>query len=295
MEKKKICFIINPISGTRNKKKIPVQIKKIIDPNRFEIYIHETQYAGHGYELSRQAVEENFDYVVAVGGDGTLNEVGRALIHTQTAMGIIPLGSGNGLARDLHISTNVEKALAIINDEHIINMDYGKANNRIFFCTCGVGFDANVAHSIAGKKNRGFNMYLQEMLKNYFNSNPEEYEIIYSDGSIKKELFLVTCANTGQYGFGAYIAPNASVQDGLLAVAMLQPIKLYNIPKIAMQMFSRNIDRNKKMKEILVPNITIRRKKEGPMHLDGDSYIEGTNIDVKIIPKGIKVLVPSNT
>lgn len=291
MGKKNICFIINPVSGTSNKKRIPEKAEAILDPNRFNIQIHKTEYAGHGYELARQAVVEGMDYVIAVGGDGTLNEVGRGLIHTNTAMGIIPLGSGNGLARDLHISTNIEKALEIINEEHVINMDYGKANGRIFFCTCGVGYDANVAHNISGKKRRGLNMYLREMVDTYFNSQPEEYEIIYPDGCIKNKLFLITCANTGQYGFGAYIAPHADVQDGLLAVAMLQPIKLYDVPRIAMQMFARNIDHNKKMTELLIPEVIIRRAKEGPMHLDGDSYMEGKEIRVEIVPKGLKILV----
>lgn len=290
--KKRVCIIINPASGTSKKKNIPEKASLILDKSKFDIHILNTEYAGHGYELARQVAADKMDYVIAVGGDGTVNEIGRGLLNTETAMGIIPLGSGNGLARDLRISRNVERALEVINEEYFITMDYGMANDRIFFCTCGVGFDANVAYEIAGKKNRGFLMYLQQMTKKFFNSKPESYRVVSSEEVFENDMFLITCANTGQYGYGAYIAPHADVQDGLLAVSMMLPINLLHVPKIAMQMFNRTLDKNAKLTEILTPEIIIKRDKEGPMHLDGDSYMEGKNIHVRIIPKGLKVLVP---
>lgn len=290
--KKKVAFIINPVSGVSNKKNIPGKAEAVLDKNKFDIEILKTEYAGHGYELARQAAANGADYVIAVGGDGTVNDIGRGLLNSNATMGIIPLGSGNGLARDLHISLNVEKALQIINEEHVITMDYGMANDRVFFCTCGVGFDANVAHKVAGKKKRGFIMYLKEMTKAFFGNKPEKYEVESPDGCFNDRKFLITCANTGQYGYGAYIAPHADVQDGLLAVSMLAPINLLNVPKIAIQMFNRTLDKNKKLTEILTPEVVIKREEEGPMHLDGDSYMEDKEIHVRIIPKGLKVLVP---
>lgn len=292
MGKKDIYFIVNPVSGTTNKSNIPEQAKTILDSSRFNFQIKRTEYAGHGYELARQAAADGIDYVIAVGGDGTVNEVGRGLINSDTAMGIIPLGSGNGLARDLGISTNVKKAMSVLNQEKVIVMDYAKANDRIFFCTCGIGFDAIVADKVAGSKNRGFLMYLQKMISTFFTRKPDTYKIIYPEGTIEQQMFLVTCANTGQYGYNAYIAPHADVQDGLLDIAILKPINLLNVPKIGIQMFKKTLYKNKKMIGIKTNEVTISRDKEGPMHLDGDSYIMGKEIHVEIIPKGLKMLVP---
>lgn len=290
--KKKIYIIVNPVSGVSNKKNIETKVNSILDKDKFDIKILKTEYAGHGYELARQAALDGIDYVVAVGGDGTVNEIGRGIMNTDTTMGIIPLGSGNGLARDLHISRNVDKALQIINEGYTIEMDYGMANDRTFFCTCGIGFDADVAYKVAEKKNRGLMMYLREMTDIFFKKDPENYEVNSPEGNYKGDMFLVTCANTGQYGYGAYIAPHADVQDGLLAVSMLSPITLMNVPKIAVQMFNRTLDKNNKLTELLTPEVHIKRKTDGPMHLDGDSYIEGKEIHVRIIPKGLKVIVP---
>lgn len=292
MGKKDIYFIVNPVSGTTNKSNIPEQAKTILDSSRFNFQIKRTEYAGHGYELARQAAADGIDYVIAVGGDGTVNEVGRGLINSDTAMGIIPLGSGNGLARDLGISTNVKKAMSFLNQEKVIVMDYAKANDRIFFCTCGIGFDAIVADKVAGSKNRGFLMYLQKMISTFFTRKPDTYKIIYPEGTIEQQMFLVTCANTGQYGYNAYIAPHADVQDGLLDITILKPINLLNVPKIGIQMFKKTLYKNKKMIGIKTNEVTISRDKEGPMHLDGDSYIMGKEIHVQIIPKGLKMLVP---
>lgn len=292
MGKKDIYFIVNPVSGTTNKSNIPEQAKTILDSSRFNFQIKRTEYAGHGYELARQAAADGIDYVIAVGGDGTVNEVGRGLINSDTAMGIIPLGSGNGLARDLGISTNVKKAMSVLNQEKVIVMDYAKANDRIFFCTCGIGFDAIVADKVAGSKNRGFLMYLQKMISTFFTRKPDTYKIIYPEGTIEQQMFLVTCANTGQYGYNAYIAPHADVQDGLLDITILKPINILNVPKIGIQMFKKTLYKNKKMIGIKTNDVTISRDKEGPMHLDGDSYIMGKEIHVQIIPKGLKMLVP---
>lgn len=292
MGKKDIYFIVNPVSGTTNKSNIPEQAKTILDSSRFNFQIKRTEYAGHGYELARQAAADGIDYVIAVGGDGTVNEVGRGLINSDTAMGIIPLGSGNGLARDLGISTNVKKAMSVLNQEKVIIMDYAKANDRIFFCTCGIGFDAIVADKVAGSKNRGFLMYLQKMISTFFTRKPDTYKIIYPEGTIEQQMFLVTCANTGQYGYNAYIAPHADVQDGLLDITILKPINILNVPKIGIQMFKKTLYKNKKMIGIKTNDVTISRDKEGPMHLDGDSYIMGKEIHVQIIPKGLKMLVP---
>lgn len=292
--KKKIYIIVNPVSGKsmNEKKKLPQYTSRFIDPHKYELHFMHTGYAGHAYEIAAGAVADGANLVVAVGGDGTVNEVARALVNTDTTLGIIPLGSGNGLARDLGIPVKPEKALQILTEGNIIKMDYGVANDKIFFCTCGVGFDANVAYNVNGHKKRGFMMYVKEMVDAFFKQKPQTYEIIYSEGHIKEQMFLVTCANAGQYGYHAYIAPHADVQDGLFDVAMLHPIRLQNVPKLGAQMFAKNLDENKKMTIIKTKELTIVREKEGPMHLDGDAYNMGKEINIKIVPKGLNVIVP---
>lgn len=289
---KKIHIIINPVSGTTRKKQVAERAKELLAPERFDIEVNMTEYAGHGFEIASQAVANGADYVVAVGGDGTVNEVGRALLNTDCAMGIIPLGSGNGLARDLHISTNLDKALSIINNEKVITMDYGKANDKIFFCTCGVGFDAQVAGKIKGLKDRGLKMYMETMTTTFFKYHPEVYEVVTPQGTIRDTFFLVTCANTGQYGYNAYIAPHADVQDGKLSISILKPLNLLDTPILGLQMFSKTLEKNKKLIAFKTSEITIKRACRGLIHLDGDALIMDKDIHVKIYPKGLKVLVP---
>jgi diacylglycerol kinase (ATP) len=160
----KIGFIINPISGTRTKQNIPELIESILEANRFEPVIKYTECAGHATKLAIEMVKEGFSIVVAVGGDGTVNEVARSLIHTNTALGIVPCGSGNGLARHLGIPLSISDSLELLNNYRIAEIDYGIANNIVFFCTCGVGFDALIGHQFAHSKTRGFFTYLKSIL-----------------------------------------------------------------------------------------------------------------------------------
>ena len=293
--KKKIYAIINPKSGTSSKQNLPHKIAETFDAHLFDVHIFITGYAGHGSEIARQAINDKADYVIAVGGDGTVNEVARTLVDSEIALGILPLGSGNGLARDLNIpTTNVKKALDVILEENIISIDYGKVNDRIFFCTCGVGFDAEVAAMSSGKKNRGSLMYIKNMLETFFKQKPQTYEIICPEGTIKDKAFVVTCANASQYGYNAHIAPHADIQDGMMNIAILKPLSILDVAQTSLQLFAKKIDENSKMIELVTNEVTIKREKKGLMHIDGDPVEMGKEINVKIIPQGLKVLVPKN-
>lgn len=294
-QKKKIYVIINPKSGTSSKQNIPHKIAESFDAHKFDVHIFITGYAGHGSEIAQQAIADKVDYVIAVGGDGTVNEVASTLVDSDTCLGIIPLGSGNGLGRDLNIPTDAKKAMEVILEENIISIDYGIINNeRIFFCTCGLGFDAEVAAKSSGKKNRGTLMYLKNMLEIFFKQKPHTYEIICPEGTIKDEAFVVTCANATQYGYNAHIAPHADIQDGLMNVAILKPLSILDVPQTSLQLFTKKIDENNKMIQLITNEVTIKRSKEGLMHIDGDPVKMGKEINVKIIKQGLKVLVPEN-
>lgn len=292
--KKKIHVIINPRSGTSSKTSLVKKISKTLDPNVYTIHFIFTGYAGHGYELACEAVEEKVDIVVAVGGDGTVNEIGRALVNTEVVMGIIPLGSGNGLGRDLGISVDPQKAIDVISENNVQKIDYGIANGHVFFCTCGVGFDADVAEKALNQRKRGMLMYVKNAVNTYFDSDVKDYEIVCPNGSIQTKAFVVTCANAAQYGYNAYIAPHANIQDGQMNIAILKPLGLLDVPRTSLQLFTKKLDQNKKMIELITPKAIIKRAEAGFMHIDGDAIMTDKDIEVEIVSKGINVLLPTN-
>lgn len=292
MEKNKVCVIINPVSGTDSKKNIPEVIAKAFDQKVIDVIIRITGYPGHATEIAKSAVAEGFKYVITVGGDGTVNEVAKALINTETFLGIIPFGSGNGLARELNISMNSDEAIATILKGNTRTIDYGIANEHIFFCTCGVGFDAFISDRFAEDKKRGPLGYVRNVLESVIDFKSEEYEIIHDNGSLKERAFVVTCANASQYGNDAYIAPEANLEDGKMNISILKPLNALEIPQTTLQLFTKNIDKNSKMNTFVTSHLTIHREKAGMMHVDGEPIKTGKTIEVEIKHKGLHVLAP---
>lgn len=294
-EKKHITFIVNPISGTQEKEQIIALINEYLDIDKYTFQIIYTQYAGHAEEIAAQCAEENHFAVVAVGGDGTVNEVARALTHTHTALGIIPCGSGNGLARHLQISMQPRKAIEAINEGIIERIDYGTINRRKFFCTCGVGFDAFVSLKFAEAGKRGLNTYIEQSLNASLNYKPETYKLTI-DGNETEiyQAFLIACGNAAQYGNNAYIAPKATLTDGLLDVTILNPFTPLDVPSLALQLFTKTIDQNSHIKTFRCKTINIRREKPGVVHYDGDPVMMGANLKVTIHHAGLHVIVPTD-
>ena len=291
--KKKIYIIINPISGTNSKERIPDMVKKILSPDFFEIKVFQTKYAGHATELTREALDNGAHYIIAAGGDGTVNEVARTMVHTDAALGIIPLGSGNGLARDLGISMDMKKAIETIAAANTVTIDYGRANEHVFFCTCGVGFDAMVSERFSEGKKRGPISYVKSAVTEYFKFRPDTYELILDDNTVVDEkAFLVTCANASQYGNNAYIAPSANISDGKMDIVVLAPINPIEVGPIALQLFTKQIKHNNRVTYYRSGKVVIKRTKPGPMHIDGDPIHAGKEITVETIPSGLHVIAP---
>lgn len=290
--KKKLTFIVNPISGTQNKESLINSLDTIIDKHKYTWEVLRTESSGHGEELASKAAQQGAHIVVAVGGDGTMNEVARALVHTDTALAIVPFGSGNGLARHLQIPMDPKKALQIINDGIIEIMDYGKINSTPFFCTCGVGFDAFVSLKFAEAGKRGVLTYLEKMLQESLSYKPQTYELETEDETIRYKAFLIACGNASQYGNNAYITPNATTTDGLLDVTILEPFTVLDVPSLAFQLFNKTIDHNSRIKTFRCQKLKIHRNVPGVVHYDGDPMMTGTDINVEIIQDGIKIVVP---
>ena len=277
-EKKTITFIINPISGTVKKSGIPALIEDTLDKDLFDYTVVETQYAGHAE-------------IVAVGGDGTVNEVARAIVHSQTALGIIPCGSGNGLARHLMLPMDLRKSIEVLNRCVVHDLDYGIINNKPFFCTCGMGFDAFISMKFAEAGKRGPVTYIENVLKEGLTYQPETYKIEDENGTIIQKAFLISCANASQYGNNAYIAPQASMSDGLLDVIIMEPFDVLEAPQVAIEMMNKTLDKNQKIKTFRTKHIQIHREKEGYIHFDGDPVMTQADVDIQLVDKGIKVVV----
>ena len=301
---KNIAFIINPVSGSKEtqnaKRKLPKLIMQTLDAEQWLPNIAFTEYAGHAVELAYQYSRMGFDAVVAVGGDGTVNEVARGIVKGEklkvkgeraTAMGIIPMGSGNGFARHLNIPIRPQKALEMLNHSEPISVDYGLANNRLFVSTCGTGFDALVADNFAGSNKRGFMTYLQNVLKEAFAYQPQTYHIVGDGLDVTHKAFLITFANANQWGYEALIAPKASVQDGKMDIMLMSSHAILGSASLALRLFAGSIDDSHFMDTIRAKEVTLEREEAAPFHIDGDPVEMEKDIHIQIIPDGLKVLV----
>ncbi len=290
--KRKIVFVYNPISGSHKLLPVVPIIEKFINNDIYDYEIINTQHKGHATEIAREYAARRYDAVIAVGGDGTVNEVGCGLIGSDTALGIIPCGSGNGLARHLGIPIDPFKAVKWLDKSIFTDIDYGTMNGQPFFCTCGVGFDAKVSDSFSKAGTRGVLTYLESIMKEIATYHNETYKLSFDNSSETFEAFFITCANADQWGNNAFIAPTASLQDGLLDVIAAHPFNVVDAPLIAFQLFNRQIDKNPKVSVRKCNGVTITREKEGPAHYDGDPVIMGREIRIEIVPSGLKVLIP---
>ena len=292
---KNIAFIINPVSGSKEtqsaKKKLPKVIMQTLDMEQWLPNIVFTEYAGHATELAHQYSRMGFDAVVAVGGDGTVNEVARGLRDTQTALGILPMGSGNGFARHLNIPMRINRAIEMINHSEPISVDYGLANGKLFVSTCGTGFDALVADHFAGSNKRGFASYLQSVIKDIFSYEPQTYHLIGDGLDVTHKAFLITFANANQCGNDAMIAPKASMQDGKMDIMLMSSHALLGSASLALRLFAGSIDDSHFMDTIRAKEVTLERESVAPFHLDGDPVEMEKDIHIKIVSDGLKVLV----
>lgn len=291
----KTAFILNPFSGYTLKEKQISSISGYIDRNvkNAEIIISENK--GDVSEITRRKIKEGIKRIIAIGGDGTVNEIAKVLIDTEIVLGIIPTGSGNGLARHLRIPMRLEKAVDVINHCVIKKMDYGIINHIPFFCTAGIGFDAEVGHKFAKQNRRGFISYLEIILSGFRAYKPEKYTLIIDDQEIKREAFLITLANASQYGNNAYISPRASIEDGYLDICIMSPFPVYKAPEIGIRLLTKKIERSGYLEIFRSEKVLISLDDEHTIHYDGEPGEIRENIEVKIVPQGLNIMVPDQT
>ena len=278
-----MLFIVNPISGKGRKKRLIASLIKA----GYKVAC--TEYAGHAEQLAREAAEQ---VVVAVGGDGTVNEVARGLIGTGKTLGIFPCGSGDGLARHLGISHQYNKALKIITNGKTSALDAGTINDRYFFSVCGVGFDAIVSERFAKCGKRGLSTYIKEGLKTWRIYAPEKYTIDIDGQHIETEAIIITIGNSNQWGNGAKITPLADSSDGILDITMVDGFKAIELPWLAGRLMTGTAHKSRRVHTYRGKHILIKRLSDGPAHADGDWFYTGKAIEIEVIPHALQVLIP---
>lgn len=286
---KKIAFIINPKAGV--KKNIDLQ-QFIRDhfPARIDYDIILWENKDDFASIRDQIFNNHYTIAVACGGDGTVNRVASAVKHTSVALGILPLGSGNGLARSLHIPMDLKQALKTIEKASVRLIDGGLVNGHAFFCTCGIGFDAHIAGEFASSSKRGFWTYFTITLREFFSYKPKHYTISADNHSVDTPAFLVTVANAGQWGNDVYIAPEAKVDDGLLHVSILKPFSTVSLPGLGIKMMNRNVHNSRLLQSLKGKEIIISFEGTLPVHFDGEPTSFSDSISVQVLPGALKVV-----
>lgn len=291
MSKKRILFIVNPISGHRDKRQFGEEVAAVLDGEEIAYEVVFTKRAGHATELAAAAVKEGYDIVAAVGGDGTLNEVARGLLHSDTAMAVIPCGSGNGLARCLHLPMKTSDALRMLREAKVERIDTATVNGELFLSVAGIGLDAQTAFDFARDPRRGFIPYAYYASSNYFHLKPETVKITF-DGrkTLTCSPMLVTFANSNQYGYNAVIAPHASLQDGLLDTCILSRPPLPVLPAFVTMLMHGLLDRSRYLTEIQAAHITVERPSAGVVNLDGEPVMMDAVLDIRVVPGSLGVV-----
>lgn len=278
-----MLFIVNPISGKDRKKRIIAHLEKK------GLSVVCTEYAGHAEKIAREASQK---VIVAVGGDGTVNEVARGILGTDKVLGIIPCGSGDGLALHLGLSRYYKRALNTILAGKTALIDSAEINGRAFFSVCGVGFDAVVSERFANSEKRGLLNYIEQGLKTWKEYTPEKYLIDIDGKEWENEAALITIGNSSQWGNNAKIAPHADISDGILDITIVDMLGAVDLAPLGYLLMTGRLDHSVKVQCHKGQHITIKRNASGPAHADGDWFIAGTTLDIRIHPKSLRVIIP---
>lgn len=289
--KNKICFIINPISGIGKQKTIEKLIDKQLDKTLFDYEIMYTQAPKHATILAEQAVKNNFSTVVGVGGDGLLNEVAKGLIGSNTAMAIIPVGSGNGLARHLNIPLNLKKAVKLIKNGTVKKTDTVRLNDETFINMAGVGFDAHIGWEFSKYGKRGLSSYVKLILREFPSYKEQEFELTIDGKTSITKAFLISFANGSQWGSNAYISPNSVIDDGFFEIAILKNVSIFNFVGLVLKLLNKKLHLSPHL-HILKAKKAIIKQTKNIAHIDGEPIEIGKTIAIKINPASLNIIVP---
>ncbi|MFB9864325.1 diacylglycerol/lipid kinase family protein [Rufibacter immobilis] len=288
----KVCFILNPKSGVKSSVSVPDLIAAHLDHSRWAPEIIYTQYAGHAPQLAREAAAAGARLVVAVGGDGTVNEVARGLLGTSAALGILPKGSGNGLARHLGIPLALPQALALLNNPVFHRIDSCAINGHPFFCTAGIGFDGLVSSVFAKSTKRGLSSYVQLVVREFRTFQSEAATVSINGKSLSSDFFVVAFANASQYGNNAYIAPMANIQDGLMDVCLIRHVGIAEAIQLGYGLMTKQIAHSSLAEFHTCATVRVQSEKPQYYHADGEFMGQAQEFEVQLFPESIEVVAP---
>ncbi len=287
-----MLLIVNPISGTRH---IPSLGRRLLDRLRsrgFDVEMRLTEYGGHAREIAHEAVREGLDAVLACGGDGTINEVASALVGSRTALGILPNGSGNGLARHIGIPCDPLRALDIISAGVVRDCDWCDAAGAPFFCAFGIGFDAAVAHRFALSKTRGLATYLKSALEEFRTYEPKHYIVTADDGTgWEGDAMLVSVCNASQLGNNAYMAPHASISDGMMDITIVEKSNMFRYTQLGINLMGGALRQSSGLRMLRARKVMIGREEEGPAHIDGEPVLMGRDVTLEVHPGELRIFI----
>jgi len=285
------CFIFNPTAGTGRRAAFPALLARHFGPAASGDYeLRPTEGPGHATVLAQAAAQAGCRVVVAVGGDGTVNEVGQGLLHQEeAAMGIVPRGSGNGLARHLKVPLNLGAALRRLRQPTFSRMDVGLVNGRPFFCTAGLGFDARVSQQFALAGSRGLSTYLRVTVREYQTFEPVPVVVETNGQTLATDCYVLAFANASQYGNNAYIAPNANLQDGLLDMCLMDALPPWRAAQVVLGMALGTLPRTGGAAYSHTRRASIRAAAPLGCHADGDYLGHGTEFEIDLLPLALEV------
>jgi YegS/Rv2252/BmrU family lipid kinase len=287
-------FIFNPRSGHNARNPwLLERARAFIAEHRLDAAVVPTERPLHATELARRALDEGCGLVVAIGGDGTMNEVAAALVGTGATLGLIPCGSGNGLGRHLGLPGPGKGAFRALLDGHSRVIDTGLADGHPFFNATGLGFDAVLSARFNALEKRGLSAYVPATLRTLLGYQPDEYVIRSVDREIRAPGFLVAVANSDQYGNDCFIAPGARVDDGLLDLTLLPRLTAWNVLPLAVRLFAGRVDSAPGVARLRAPSFVIERPRPGPIHTDGEVREAGSVVEVSVLPASLRIAVPA--
>ncbi len=291
MKKRKIYFIINPISGTQKKVNLSEKIEQYIDKEQFEYDVFYTEYQHHAREICENAVRNNVNIVVAVGGDGTINEVVNGIHGSEVLLGIIPYGSGNGLARHLKIPFNLRDSIELINKGNFQKIDTISINNKIFVNVAGIGFDAMVAKKFSKSNKRGFLSYFKIVTTEYNYYRPKKYRLIIDGQQIITKALMIVFANSDQFGYNTTIAPDAKIDDGLMDICIVKKVPALQVPFLVQLLFLKQFDKTKYIDIIRTNEVIVKRKRNKVVNIDGEPVKLTKELNLRVNHKSLNVIV----
>lgn len=288
--RKKILFVVNPISGGLNKGRLPEMICKHLDRTVFEPELFYTSLKLNAVQITQTAIDEKFDLVIAAGGDGTMNQVAQKLIGTDIKMGILPLGSGNGLARHLNIPLNLSKAIGFINRQSSQRIDTIRINDKYSINCIGIGFDAFVAYHFSKLPKRGLQTYVSTTITQFKNYRRQQYELTVDGRELNGNAALVTFANSSQWGNNFYIASSADIQDGKIDVTIINELNYKNFIQLGYRLLTKTLHRSRQAEMYRAEKIKLFLPENTPMHIDGEPMLSKGSFDVGINPRSLNIL-----